>query len=107
MSNEHSSIEAHETPVISEPPPEILDSGDAPGSEAGAVAPQNEELPLLAVRDTVVFPGALLPITVGRPASVALVQALGENRLLASSRSSTRAPMRPDPKTSTGWARFA
>ena len=36
-----------------------------------------EELPVLAVRDTVIFPGALLPLTVGRPASVALVQSLG------------------------------
>ena len=29
------------------------------------------------MRDTVIFPGALLPLTVGRPASVALVQSLG------------------------------
>src|SRR5689334_1118120 len=43
----------------------------------------SEELPVLTVRDTVVFPGALLPITVGRPASVALVNSLGENRTLA------------------------
>jgi ATP-dependent Lon protease len=42
-----------------------------------------EEVPVLAVRDTIIFPGALLPITVGRPTSVALVQSLGENRLLA------------------------
>jgi ATP-dependent Lon protease len=42
-----------------------------------------EELPILTVRDTVVFPGALLPITVGRPSSVALVQSLGENRTFA------------------------
>src|SRR5579871_1716714 len=42
-----------------------------------------EELPVLTVRDTVIFPGALLPITVGRPSSVALVQALGENRRIA------------------------
>jgi ATP-dependent Lon protease len=45
-------------------------------------APAQEELPVLTVRDTVIFPGALLPITVGRPASVALVQSLGENRTL-------------------------
>ena len=45
-------------------------------------APQ-EELPVLTVRDTVIFPGAMLPITVGRPASVALVQSLGENRMMA------------------------
>src|SRR5436190_12790086 len=42
-----------------------------------------EEVPVLAVRDTVIFPGALLPITIGRPTSVALVQSLGENRTLA------------------------
>jgi ATP-dependent Lon protease len=42
-----------------------------------------EEMPILTVRDTVIFPGAMLPITVGRPASVALVNSLGENRLLA------------------------
>src|SRR3954454_16457357 len=45
--------------------------------------PQIEEVPVLAVRDTVIFPGAMLPITVGRPSSVALVQSLGENRTLA------------------------
>jgi ATP-dependent Lon protease len=43
----------------------------------------SEELPVLAVRETVIYPGALLPITVGRPTSLALVQALGENRTLA------------------------
>ncbi len=41
-----------------------------------------EELPVLAVRETVIYPGALLPITVGRPTSLALVQSLGENRTL-------------------------
>jgi len=45
--------------------------------------PVTEELPVLAVRETVVYPGALLPITVGRPTSLALVQSLGENRTLA------------------------
>ncbi|MDR3700157.1 MAG: endopeptidase La [Candidatus Sulfopaludibacter sp.] len=48
-----------------------------------ALEPALEELPVLTVRDTVIFPGALLPITVGRPSSVALVQSLGENRHLA------------------------
>ncbi len=50
--------------------------------EAGGTA-EPEELPVLTVRDTVLFPGALLPITVGRPSSVALVQSLGENRRIA------------------------
>src|SRR5579862_5504312 len=43
---------------------------------------QPEELPILAVRDTVLFPNALLPLSVGRPTSVALVESLGENRLI-------------------------
>src|ERR1017187_5690677 len=42
-----------------------------------------EDLPVLTVRDTVIYPGALLPITVGRPSSLALVQSLGESRTLA------------------------
>ncbi|MBV9507929.1 MAG: endopeptidase La [Acidobacteriia bacterium] len=42
-----------------------------------------EEVPVLTVRDTVLFPGAMMPITVGRPSSLALVQSLGENRSLA------------------------
>src|SRR5882672_6441398 len=46
------------------------------------IAEPLEELPILTVRDTVLFPHALLPINVGRPSSMALVAALGENRLL-------------------------
>jgi len=42
-----------------------------------------EEVPVLAVRDVILYPGAMPPITVGRPSSVALVQSLGENRTLA------------------------
>ena len=42
-----------------------------------------EEVPILAVRDVILYPGAMMPITVGRPSSVALVQSMGENRALA------------------------
>ena len=52
---------------------------EAPEAPAGEL----EEVPVLTVRDTVLFPGAMMPITVGRPSSVALVQSLGENRSLA------------------------
>ena len=42
-----------------------------------------EILPVLPVRDTVLFPGAVLPLTVGRESSLALVGALeGEEKLL-------------------------
>ena len=58
-------------PVLpsAEPKPEVTES-----------AP--EELSILAVRDTVLFPSALLPLSVGRSASVSLVESLGENRLI-------------------------
>jgi len=46
------------------------------------IAEPVEELPILTVRDTVLFPHALLPINVGRPSSMALISSLGENRLL-------------------------
>jgi ATP-dependent Lon protease len=42
------------------------------------------ELPVLPVRDMVLFPGGVLPLTVGRESSLALLNALqGEERLLA------------------------
>src|SRR5574340_824165 len=42
-----------------------------------------EVLPILPVRDTVLFPGAVLPLTVGRESSLALVNSLqGEDKLL-------------------------
>ena len=42
-----------------------------------------EILPILPVRDTVLFPGAVLPLTVGRESSLALVNALqGEEKML-------------------------
>src|SRR5690242_9874083 len=42
-----------------------------------------EILPILPVRDTVLFPGAVLPLTVGRESSLALVNSLeGEEKVL-------------------------
>ena len=41
------------------------------------------ELPILPVRDTVLFPGAILPLTVGRESSLALLNSLqGEEKIL-------------------------
>ncbi len=39
-------------------------------------------LPVLPVRETVLFPHAVLPLTVGRASSIQLVDSLGENKLL-------------------------
>src|ERR1700756_4666689 len=42
-----------------------------------------EVLPILPVRDTVLFPGAVLPLTVGRESSLSLVNSLhGDEKLL-------------------------
>src|SRR4051795_13470412 len=60
-----------------------VEQDQAPPAPAESESSPVEEVPVLAVRDTVIFPGALLPITIGRPSSVALVQSLGENRTLA------------------------
>jgi len=44
-------------------------------SKAKVVVP--EELPILPVRDTVLFPGAVMPLPVGRESSLALLDSLG------------------------------
>ena len=42
-----------------------------------------DELPILPVRDTVLFPGAVMPLTVGRESSLALLDSLqGQEKLL-------------------------
>src|SRR2546423_1045938 len=40
------------------------------------------ELPVLPVRDTVLFPHAVLPLTVGRESSVQLINSLGEDKMI-------------------------
>ncbi|HKD08887.1 MAG TPA: endopeptidase La [Bryobacteraceae bacterium] len=66
----------------------IAEAAEAPEEVAAEISPDSalpvpvEELPILAVRDTVLFPNALIPLTVGRPTSMMLVESLGENRLI-------------------------
>jgi ATP-dependent Lon protease len=48
-------------------------TGGGPSAEAGPALPP-DALPILPVREAVLFPGAVIPLTVGRPASVAAVQ---------------------------------
>src|SRR5881394_790268 len=43
---------------------------------------QRRELPVLPVRDTVLFPHAVLPLTVGRESSVQLINSLGEDKTI-------------------------
>jgi ATP-dependent Lon protease len=43
-------------------------------------APSIRRIPVLPVRDTVLFPHAVLPLTVGRESSIQLIESLGEER---------------------------
>src|SRR5437588_8788883 len=50
-------------------------------SAKGIQLPEGERsLPVLPVRDTVLFPHAVLPLTVGRESSVQLINQLGEEK---------------------------
>src|SRR6478752_741138 len=44
--------------------------------------PSGSPLPMLPVRDTVLFPHAVLPLTVGRESSIQLIQSLGEEKTI-------------------------
>ena len=43
---------------------------------------KDNALPVLPVRDTVLFPHAVLPLTVGRESSVQLINSLGEDKTI-------------------------
>src|ERR1700740_1188937 len=47
-----------------------------------AKEPEERSLPILPVRDTVLFPHAVLPLTVGRESSVPLINSLGEDKTI-------------------------
>ncbi len=45
-------------------------------------ASEEKVYPILPVRDTVLFPHAVLPLTVGRESSIQLIQSLGEDKMI-------------------------
>ena len=51
------------------------------GQEQGKPSSQRA-LPVLPVRETVLFPHAVMPLTVGRESSIQLIQSLGEERTI-------------------------
>jgi ATP-dependent Lon protease len=63
-----------------------------PGDFLSVIRPRNSgqrddsnsgrSLPVLPVRDTVLFPHAVLPLTVGRESSIQLIQSLGEEKTI-------------------------
>src|SRR5208337_4984744 len=46
------------------------------------VTPSVRRIPVLPVRDTVLFPHAVLPLTVGRESSIQLIESLGDERTI-------------------------
>ena len=58
----------------------VVPKGDSvtPNPKSGS-----QDLPILPVRDTVLFPGAVMPLTVGRESSLALLDSLeGNDKIL-------------------------
>ena len=55
----------------------IKPNGNKTMGDAGSHA-----IPVLPVRDTVLFPHAVLPLTVGRESSIQLIQSLGEEKTI-------------------------
>jgi ATP-dependent Lon protease len=61
---------------MSKQPPVTSLSQDSPAPDRLTV----RRIPVLPVRDTVLFPHAVLPLTVGRESSIQLIESLGEER---------------------------
>src|SRR5271165_6795057 len=68
---------SHEDNKIPSKPKEL-----APDPEFRNDADAARTLPLLPVRDTVLFPHAVLPLTVGRESSVQLINSLGDDKTI-------------------------
>jgi ATP-dependent Lon protease len=60
--------------------PNELPIPPSPESPSGKDAPTVRRVAVLPVRDTVLFPHAVLPLTVGRESSIQLIESLGEER---------------------------
>src|SRR3954467_6531348 len=63
---------------------------------------KDKSLPILPVRDTVLFPHAVLPLTVGRESSVQLINSLGEDKtIVVVAQREARVASPPPPDVST------
>ena len=60
----------------------ISPRGSEKVGETSSAAGTKTPLPVLPVRDTVLFPHAVLPLTVGRESSIQLIQSLGEGKTI-------------------------
>ncbi|MGA9671453.1 MAG: endopeptidase La [Terracidiphilus sp.] len=57
-------------------------SNPSPKDPVQKETPAVRRIPVLPVRDTVLFPHAVLPLTVGRESSIQLIESLGEERTI-------------------------
>jgi len=73
-------IEVHSMPsdFVSVIQPTAAKTSEGTGAETVGKRPA----PVLPVRDTVLFPHAVLPLTVGRDSSIQLIQSLGEEKTI-------------------------
>ncbi len=62
----------------------IIRPGDpkARNQDGNPLNGEQKTYPVLPVRDTVLFPHAVLPLTVGRDSSIQLIQSLGEDKMI-------------------------
>ena len=60
----------------------IKPTGPKPTEIIGTVEARGGSVPVLPVRDTVLFPHAVLPLTVGSESSIQLIQSLGEEKTI-------------------------
>src|SRR6476659_8430951 len=56
--------------------------GATPEQRLALTEEQQKSIPVLPVRDTVLFPHAVLPLTVGRESSIQLINSLGEEKTI-------------------------
>jgi len=54
----------------------------SPKSQTGKLLSGVRQIPVLPVRDTVLFPHAVLPLTVGRESSIQLIESMGDERAI-------------------------
>ena len=61
-----------------------------PNPEPANATPERRRIPVLPVRDTVLFPHQVLPLTVGRESSIQLIESIGEERNIVAAQKEPR-----------------
>jgi ATP-dependent Lon protease len=107
MSSEHPERQDLHDPVLSKasdnsaglgPPPDTAGSIHADSTSEAANNETNETLAILPVRGIVLFPGMVVPLTIGRPAAIKLVDSeLPENKNLGLVTQRDESLDRPEP----------